>query len=136
MVTASAPIIEDLVFSFIVTLAAIALAIDNATDILTTVDLLEPLRTRFDAAYPRFSKIGRCKFCMSFWLSGLAGLAFPFLGMSFVLGWIITWFSLHRATQALDDVYRLMFEFKNRYINYAPINVRVTQVKDGPASGV
>lgn len=100
-----------------------ALAIENLTDMLVTVDLLESWRLRFEAAFPTIGKIAKCKYCQSFWLSGLAAFALPALDMTG--GFFIVWFSLHLMVHVARVVHEASHEFLERYLNRAPLRVEV-----------
>lgn len=87
----------------------LALAVENAADMLTGLDLFEPGRVWFENSVPRFSKLARCKYCQTFWLFGLCVLLLPPF-------WLVAWFAGHRIIQ-------LISEFYDRYLNRAPITI-------------
>lgn len=105
----------------------LVLAIDNITDIVSTVDLLAPAREWFKAKFPKFGKIAECRYCQSLWLSAIATgfcpVAYPALSHYFgdtaviwLIGWLASWFATHRTIQFTR-------EFMDRYLNRAPLNV-------------
>lgn len=105
---------------FIVLFACLVVAINNLTSILTTVDLLEQPRLWLGLRLGRFAKIVQCKYCQSFWLSGLSTLFVTNISyavsLNFWIGWGITWFALHRAIEIFD-------QWATKAINDAPINI-------------
>ena len=96
-----------------------ALAIDDLTDILTSVDLLERPRLWFQLAFPRLGKIAVCAYCQSGWLSiptAVFLVMFPCLVAAQV---VIVALATHRVVQFLT-------EFFERYKGRAPLNVFAT----------
>jgi hypothetical protein len=99
-----------------------ALAIDNLTDILTTVDLLEKPRLWFQVFFPRLRKLAACAYCQAWWLcipTSIIVVMFPELKAPQV---IIVAFAMHRMIQASS-------EFFDRYRGRAPLNVFATVVR-------
>lgn len=88
----------------------LVLAVDNVSDMLTNLDLLEWARNILDKV-PFFGKIGRCKYCQSFWLLGIAMC--PWIA---VPSWAIFWLAMHRIVQFVG-------EFYDRYLNRAPLTI-------------
>lgn len=91
----------------------IAIVIDQVTDIIATVDLIEGLRARFRKAFPSIAKLSWCSFCQSFWLSMVIGLflplsmvsglfAWPLLG--FVAKWVVVWMLLFGTRNYINKV--------------------------------
>jgi len=87
-------------------IALFALAIENLTDILTTVDLLEKQREWFRNKFPRIAKLATCAYCQTWWLSGIAGLFLPLTLVSclfdcailgFLAKWIVLWLVISRT---------------------------------------
>jgi len=107
------------------------LAINNLTDILVNVDLLHGCRTCFQNKFPKLGKIVICKYCQSFWLSGIGTAIFLFLGREpdviTCLTWIVLWLSAHRIIQIIDIFYDIASEYHERYIQRAilPLNANV-----------
>ena len=107
------------------------LAINNLTDILVHVDLLNGIRTWFQNKFPRLGKIVICKYCQSFWLSGIGTFFFLFLGKSIdvvtCLIWIALWLSAHRIIQIIDIFCDIAYEYHERFMQRAslPINANV-----------
>jgi hypothetical protein len=110
------------------------LAIDNITDIVSTVELLKPMREKFKAKFPGFAKLAECRYCQSFWLSGLVSavcpLAFPIMSKLFgdsiviwVTAWVVSWFAIHRAAQFTR-------EFMDRYLNRAPMSLFIQTAQE------
>jgi len=104
-------------------LILIILAVENFTDMLTTLDLFEHPRAWFEKKFGAFGKLARCFFCQSFWLNGiLTGLLF-FNLMPIVVYWIILWFATHKVIQYVN-------EFSQRYFGRAPLSVFITREKN------
>lgn len=100
-----------------------SLAIDDLTNILTTVDLLEKPRLWFQLFFPRLRKIAVCAYCQSWWLcipTSVVLVTFP--GLVAVQIAIVA-FAMHRMTQASS-------EFFERYMGRAPLNVVATVFKN------
>jgi len=100
------------VFGFILT----CFAINNLTDILTSIDffILSTFRQWFQDTFPKLGKIVICKYCQSFWLSGLiccyASFSMLGLGVLSSIVSIILWLSMHSIIQLID-------EFRQRYLD-------------------
>lgn len=90
----------------------LVLAVENAADILTGVDLLSGFRNWFTALFPRFGKIAICKYCQTFWLTPLFFFVLP--------KWVWIWFAVHRLAI-------LLAEFAERYLGRSPISIFVQQ---------
>jgi len=93
------------------------LAIDNLTNILTTVDLLEWPRIKFQLMFPRLGKLATCHYCQAFWLSGPAAYFLLYGPAEFKI--IVLWLALHRLVQ-------LSTEFHERYLGRAPQSLFIT----------
>ena len=109
-------------FGFIFILSVFA--INNITNILTTVDLLESSRIKFQTKFPKIGKLAVCCYCQSFWLSMIVSglmtvLAWPCPSIPFYIGWVLTWFCMHRIIELVDQFYQ-------RYLNQAPVTVFAT----------
>jgi len=98
----------------IILIALVALAIENATDILTTVDLLEKQRKWFRNRFPRIGKLATCSYCQTFWLSGIAGFFLPMTLLSclfdctmvgFLLKWAVLWLAIARTANLFGIAY-------------------------------
>ncbi len=107
----------------ILTLILVALAIENLTDILVTVDFLEGWRAKFEAMFPRIGRLARCKYCQSFWLSGVAALLLPPIEVAG--GLVVLWFAIHLLAHFARVAHEASHEFLERYLNRAPTRVEV-----------
>ena len=96
-----------------ITLLLYVLAIENFSDILVNVDLLEFFRAWFESKIPKVGKIVRCKYCQIFWMA----LAVSYFTVPF---WLIYALAMHRLAFIFS-------EFAERYINQAPWNVFVSK---------
>lgn len=94
------------------------MAISNFTYILSTVDLLETYRKSFCNLFPNVCKLATCKFCQSFWLSGLCSLVLSLfywpqeIVLLFPIRVLLIWFSMHlfsRTIHKIDDGIPLIF---------------------------
>lgn len=108
-------------FLFIV----LVVTIEHITDLLTNVDLLENIRIKLETIIQPFQKIVRCRFCQSFWLSGLIAMLLPgILGLSGnepflrIIDIFITWLVLHKAIV-------LWIETMDRYLGRIPANKNI-----------
>jgi hypothetical protein len=91
------------------------MAIENLTDILTTVDLLEKQREWFRNKFPKISKLATCSYCQTWWLSGIAALVLPLTIISdlfntctiigFLIKWIVLWLVLARTANFIGIAY-------------------------------
>jgi len=99
-----------------------ALAIDNLTDILTSVDLLERPRLWFQLAFPRLGKIAVCAYCQSWWLCIPTSVVLVTVPGLVAVQVAIVALAMHRMTQASS-------EFFDRYRGRAPLNVFATVVQ-------
>jgi hypothetical protein len=110
-------------------IALIALAIENLTDILTTVDLLEKQREWFRNKFPKVAKLATCNYCQTWWLSGIAGLFLPLTLVSclfdceilgFLIKWIVLWLVIARTANFFGVAYAVgnsIDDFLSQYIN-------------------
>jgi hypothetical protein len=106
----------------------VALATDQLTGILTSVDILEGARAWFRRTFPSVGKLSWCGYCQSFWLSGLAGMVlpmdavailFPFAWMGFLFKWIFLWMVIFGARNYMNQAFSLMVaseEFVKMYV--------------------
>lgn len=94
-----------------------ALAIDQLTGILTSVDLLEGARARFRKTFPRIGKLSWCGYCQSFWLSGIAGIIlpmdtitflFPFFWMGLLFKCGFLWMVIFGVRNYINQAFSLM----------------------------
>lgn len=95
-----------LYFAMVYVLAAAA--ISNMTIIMAESDPLESTRLWLQARLPKISKLFECKYCLSFWLSGLAGLLsiiYVPIGLPDWLQWSIVWYSMHFVVFFMHNVY-------------------------------
>ena len=90
------------------------LAIENLSDILVKVDLLQGCRDWFKKNFPKIGKLAECKYCQMFWMS-----LFCFC-VAMPPSCLILALSAHRLAT-------LVSEFYDRYMNQAPLNVYVQQ---------
>jgi hypothetical protein len=95
-------------------------AIENAADILATVDLLDGFREWFKFKFRKIGKVVECKYCLGFWLSGVAGVTLVAFGFCAAIQVAILWLGLHRVVTLLD-------EFTERYMNRAPLSVFLSE---------
>jgi hypothetical protein len=95
----------------------LVLAVENLADMLTTLDIFDVPRKKFQACcvklrIPKAAKLAECKFCLSFWLCLAASFFAPPL-------WLVASLAAHRACQFLS-------EFAERYFNRWPTTVSAT----------
>jgi len=106
-----------------------SLAIDNVTSILTSVDLLERPRLWFASKLPRLANLASCAFCQSWWLCFPTGISVVYFPDARVVQAFIVAMVIHRVSQFL-------YEFFDRYLNRAPMNLFATVVKPGSGDEV
>ena len=102
------------------------LAVENLSHILTTVDLLEPVRCWLQARLGKLGKLAVCGYCQSFWLSILAAYFLINGPLPFAMEWIVVALAAHRAANFVS-------EFGERYMNRAPLSIFATIRKEEPA---
>jgi hypothetical protein len=102
------------------------LAVENLSHILTTVDLLEPIRCWLQARLGKLGKLATCGYCQSFWLSIAAAYFLINDPLPFAVKWIVVALAAHRAANFIS-------EFMERYMNRAPLNIFATVRKEEPA---
>jgi hypothetical protein len=101
----------------LLTLTLLALAVEHATDILVNAEPLKNYRIAFQTAFPALYVLAECRFCLSFWISGLTVLFFPGLfGTDLVVDTVLTWLVLHKVSV-------LMIEATERFLGRAPMSV-------------
>lgn len=95
------------------------LAINQLSRILTSVDLLEDARFWFGATFPKFQKLSICVFCQTFWFSGIASYFLVDLikvSSPWLFNYAVVWLAVHWICEIVN-------EFKERYLNRAPLTV-------------
>jgi hypothetical protein len=107
----------------------VAIAIENITDILTTVDLLEKKREWFRNKFPKIGKLATCNYCQTWWLSGIVALFIPLTLVSgifecailgYVVKWIVGWLVISRVANFFGVTYAVcnsIEDFLSQYIN-------------------
>jgi hypothetical protein len=101
----------------------LAIVIEHVTDMFSNLDPFEDFRTRLEHYLLPFglSKIVRCKFCQSFWLSGLFVLLLPGIGVLYgdfflcLIDTLFTWLILHKTVI-------LWAEVNDRFLGRIPKN--------------
>lgn len=114
------------------------LAIERLTEITTTVDSLECLRAFWEKMFPKVQLLATCKFCQTFWLSGIIGIITPFsliqgLAFNLFIGFILKSFILWLSLWGMALIWS---EFMDRYLNRAPINLFVMKPTDDQESEI
>lgn len=99
------------------------LAIENLSDILTTVEWLEGARAWYKKAFPKLERLAGCKYCQMFWMC----LIFFCLWMPPAC--LLIALAAHRLAT-------LFSEFCDRYLGRAPTHLFVQQATSAPESDI
>ena len=91
--------------------------VEQAADILSTVDLLDGFRAWFEKKFPGAAKLATCKYCQCFWLSAVAGFFLPLPLVSGLFGnvvfgfaakWFFLWFAISRLANFADTAFAVI----------------------------
>jgi hypothetical protein len=91
----------------------LAIAIDQITDMTTSLDLLEGIRAKFRLTFPRLAKLSWCSFCQSFWLSGIAAWFMPMdiaylVFNCFFFKWGLAWLAIFAVRNYINRHFALV----------------------------
>lgn len=92
---------------FFIVFIAVSFAIDNLTDLLTTLPQLTSIREWWKNKFPKLARLSWCVYCQSFWLSIAAAFFTPRIpGIDDVyLNYGLTVLILHRLAQFINAIY-------------------------------
>ena len=83
----------------------LVLAVESLTELLYGAEILEGVRN-YLKRYSFFKRLLRCKYCLSFWASGIVF----FLWL--IMPWIVWLLALQRGANRLHDLWDLMIQAK------------------------
>lgn len=110
---------------------ACCVAVERLAELGTTVDFLDDLRAWWDKSFPKYAKLSSCKFCQSFWASGVLSLVLAASGWPGIVAWpveiVVSWLSVWGGSLVVG-------EFMDRYLNRAPVSVMMMQPTDDQES--
>ena len=110
---------------FLVSIFLLSIAVEAATEILTSSELTNPLRKKWKKwTYPLdappedtyiqhfkvwFDKLISCGYCTSVWVAGFFGIFTPKLDLGhWIINWLIITFVLHRLATWIHVIYELV----------------------------
>jgi hypothetical protein len=127
----------------ILTLVLLIIAVEAATEIITSSALVAPLQAKLRVwAYPIdqpptgvwraflafIDQLWNCGYCASVWVAALAGLFAPKLFSYPLVNWVVMSFVLHRLANWLHVVYELL---RRGRVNSLDVVLKLTENEDG-----